>query len=149
MKLRKGDPWIPAVDYSRSLKALSINLLVEDTDRSVRFAKEVIGAEVVYTDPDFAVLKYASQEWMVHADHTYEGHPHAARAKAASVRGAGVEIRIHGSSPDEAVKAARKLGCEVLTEPRDMGHGLREAFILDPDGYTWVVDEFIGQKADG
>jgi hypothetical protein len=36
--------------------------------------------------------------------------------------------------------AARRLGYTVLSPAADTGHGPREAFILDPDGYTWVPD---------
>ncbi|MEZ4494556.1 MAG: VOC family protein [Dehalococcoidia bacterium] len=144
MKLRTGDPWMSAIDYSRSLHGLSINLLVASIEPAVRFGTEVIGAEAVYSDPDFAVMVYAGQEWMLHADHTYEAHPHAMRMHDAGARGAGLEIRIHGRSPDEAARAATALGCEILTPPADKAHGMRETYILDPDGYTWVVDEYIG-----
>ncbi len=149
MKLRQGDPWIPAVEYSRSLSGFSVNLLVADVGHAARFATAVFKAETIYADPDFAVLRHESQEWMLHADHSYEQHPHAVRATSGPPRGLGVELRIHHCDPDKAAETARGLGCEVISEPRDMGHGLREAFILDFDGYTWVVDEFIGPKAHG
>jgi catechol 2,3-dioxygenase-like lactoylglutathione lyase family enzyme len=132
------------VDYSRTLTGLSINLLVADVEAGVRFGVEVVGAQVVYSDLDFAVPRHGSQEWMLHADHTYEEHPFAVRTREASSRGAGVELRIHGRSPDEAAKAAIALGCEVLDPPTNKGHGMRETYILDPDGYTWVVDEYVG-----
>ena len=34
--------------------------------------------------------------------------------------------------------AAIRLGYSVLATTLDKGHGLREAFILDGDGYCWV-----------
>ena len=34
MKLRTEDPWMPAPEYGRSLKGLSINLLVRDIESS-------------------------------------------------------------------------------------------------------------------
>ncbi len=55
-KKRVGDPWMPAADYSRTLKGLSLNLLVADIDASVAFAKTVLLADTVYAGPDFAVL---------------------------------------------------------------------------------------------
>ena len=36
MKLREGDPWIPADEYGRSLRGLSVNLLVRDIPRAHR-----------------------------------------------------------------------------------------------------------------
>ena len=53
MKLRTGEPWMSARDYGRSLKALTINLLLRNIDKALQFQPEVLGAEVVYSDPDF------------------------------------------------------------------------------------------------
>ena len=55
-------------------------------------------------------------------------------------RGVGVELRIHGRDPDEAEAAARTLGYHVLAGAMDKPHGLREAYIVDQDGYVWVPD---------
>jgi hypothetical protein len=71
MKLRTGTPWMPAPDYGRSLHGLTMNLLVRNIDETLPFHQEVLGATVVYSDPDFAVLRHGDAEWMLHADHTY------------------------------------------------------------------------------
>jgi hypothetical protein len=34
MKLRTGEPWMSAREYGRSLKALTLNLLVPDIERA-------------------------------------------------------------------------------------------------------------------
>lgn len=140
MKLRTGDPWMPARDYGRTLKALSVNLLVRDIEKALHFQREVLGATVVYSDPDFAVARSCGAEWMLHADHTYESHPLARAAAARERRGIGVELRLHGCDPDQAEAAARRLGFEVLASTTDKPHGLREAFLVDADGYIWVPD---------
>jgi uncharacterized glyoxalase superfamily protein PhnB len=140
MKLRVGDPWMPADDYGRSLRGLTVNLLVADMDAALTFQREVLRAIVVYADPDFAVCSACDAEWMLHADHTYEDHPMRATLNAAHPRGGGIEIRLHGCDPDAAEAAARRLGFDVLTPAADKGHGLREAFLRDPDGYVWVPD---------
>ena len=62
MKLREGEPWMPADEYGRSLRGLSINLLVRDMARALAFAREVLGVEPVYSDPDFAVLRHGPSE---------------------------------------------------------------------------------------
>ena len=140
MKLRVGDPWMPASEYSRTLKGLTLNLLVKEIEPGLSFAQEVLAAEVVYSDPDFAVLSANGAEWMLHADHTYDKHPMGDTVSAGAVRGAGAEIRLHGCDPDAAEQAARDGGYEVMSPATDKGHGLREAFIRDQDGYVWVPD---------
>ena len=77
---------------------------------------------------------------MAHADHTYDAHPLLPRTRVAALRGGGIELRVHDVDPDAAVAAARAGGYEVLEPPADKPHGLREAYILDPDGYVWVPD---------
>jgi hypothetical protein len=77
---------------------------------------------------------------MLHADHAYSGHPAHPEDQAASRRGIGVELRVHGRDPDVAQAAAERLGCRVLVPAVDKGHGLREVFLIDTDGYLWVAD---------
>jgi catechol 2,3-dioxygenase-like lactoylglutathione lyase family enzyme len=140
MKLRTGDPRMPAAQYSHTLRGLTLNCLVRDIARSLAFHREVLGAQIVYSDADFAVLRYSEVEWMLHADHTYLDHPlHASLCKDMP-RGVGAELRLHGRNPDEAEAAARRLGFMVLASAIDKPHGLREAYLIDPDGYLWVPD---------
>ncbi len=142
MVKKRGDraPWMPAPEYGRSLRGLSVNLLVRDVARAVAFAREVLGAEVVYADADFAVLRRGAAEWMLHADHTYADHPLLALTGDGALRGAGLEIRLHDHDPDSAAAKAAALGYSVLAGAADKPHGLREAYIADPDGYVWVPD---------
>ena len=58
--------------------------------------------------------------------------------------GVGAELRLHGRDPDAAEAAARRLGYEVLQGAADKPHGLREAFIVDRDGFVWAPDVPIG-----
>jgi len=139
-KKRTGDAWMPAPRYARTLEGLTVNLLVRDIARAFPFHREVLGASVVYSDPDIAVFRCHGAEWMLHADHTYDSHPiHAALRKATS-RGLGAELRLHGRDPDEAESQARRLGYDVIEASADKAHGLREVFLRDADGYVWVPD---------
>lgn len=140
MKLRVGEPWMPARDYGRSLKALTINLLVRNVDKALQFQREVLSTEVVYSDPDFAVMRGYGAEWMLHADHSYQGHAMEIVLGGAGQRGAGAELRLHGCDPDRAEQSARRLGFKVLVATTDKLHGLREAYLVDADGYVWVPD---------
>lgn len=137
-KKRTTDPWMPAPEYGRSLSGLGINLLVEDVARSVPFHRRVLGAEVVYQDPDIAVLRFGDAEWMLHAWHTYDAHPLYAAITSAAPRGIGAELRLHGRDPDLAEAEAIALGFTIVQDTRNKPHGLRECFIRDTDGYVWV-----------
>ena len=140
MKLREGDSWIPAPEYGRSLKNLTLNLLVRKIEVSVDFQTKVLGADVVYSDPDIAVLQACGSEWMLHADHTYLENPMYDLTSPVDERGIGVEIRLHGCDPDRAAERARQFGYQVFAEAADKPHGLRECYLRDPDGYMWVPD---------
>lgn len=141
MKTRAPDqsPWMSAPDYGRSLRpGLSINLLVREVAPAVRFASEVLGATATYADGDFAVMRVAGSEWMLHADHTYLDNPLIGIVRGAETRGAGIEIRLYGIDPDAAEAAARGGGWTVLAGAMDKPHGLRECVLVDDDGYVWV-----------
>ena len=141
MKKRPADqdPWMAADDFGRTLgPGLGVNLLVRDVAASVRFAEQVLGATPTYADADFAVLRAAGSEWMVHADHTYLDNPVIGIVTDIEARGAGIELRLYGIDPDTAEQAARDGGWTVLAGAIDKPHGLREAVLIDDDGYVWV-----------
>lgn len=118
---------------------LGVNLLVADVARAVAWQKAVLGARVRYADDDFAVLVALGSVWMLHQDRTYGRHPAAGIARAAEgARGAGAELRLYGRDPDAAAAACETAGGAVIAAPADKPHGVREAFMLDPEGYLWV-----------
>jgi hypothetical protein len=140
MKKRRPDqiPPVPADAYGKSLVGLGFNLLVRDVARSVSFATSVLGATSFYDDEDFAAMKLSGRDFMFHADHTYRGNPALGLVQGLEGRGAGVELRVYGCDPDVAEMQARAGGWTVLAGAMDKPHGLREAMILDDDGYLWV-----------
>jgi catechol 2,3-dioxygenase-like lactoylglutathione lyase family enzyme len=138
MKLGTTEPWMPAPDYGRSLAGFGVNLLVRDVAAARPFQTQVLDAEEVYADPDFAVYRRDAAQWMLHADHTYRDHPLHGSLTGELARGIGVELRVYGRDPDEAEATARRLGYDVLAGAMDKPHGLREAFLIDADGYLWV-----------
>ncbi len=140
MKLRTGDAWMPAADYGRSLTALTLNLIVRDIEPALAFQRLVLEADLVYADPDIAVLQGFGAQWMLHADHTYDNHPLYAAVTSTVRRGTGIEIRLHGCDPDRAARNAQSHGFCVVAGAADKPHGLREACLMDQDGYIWVPD---------
>jgi uncharacterized glyoxalase superfamily protein PhnB len=144
---RKGEPWMPADKYGRSLPAFTVNLLVSDMAKALRFYEEVLEAKVRYSDPDFAALRIGKMDFMLHADHTYEAHPWApALAAARGSRGLGAELRLLGIDPDGLAVRARAHGARVLGGPADKKHGWREIWIRDPEGYVWAAGVAIGEE---
>ena len=139
------EPFVPPPEYGRSLGGLTLNLLVTDLERALLFHRSVLGVQIRYADPDMAVIDGFGTSWMLHADHTYDQHPLLAHAQAVGHRGSGAEIRLHGLDPDAVAERAAAAGFDVFDGPRDQpDHGLREAHVLDQDGYVWVADVPLG-----
>lgn len=132
-------PWMPGFRYGALLPALSLNLIVQDTERSVAFYRDVFQAEVHYRDIDFAAVRVANVEVMLHADHTHEDHPWHAALKDGTPRGVGAQFRVLGViDPDDLYARAQQYGATVVAPPVNKGHGWREVLVRDPDGYEWA-----------
>ncbi|MGB8815566.1 MAG: glyoxalase [Paracoccaceae bacterium] len=131
---------VAAQEFGHSLTGLSLNLLVRDVLAEATFLTAVFGMQAYRTSRDFAVLVYAGQAFQLHSDATYASHPLPSLLPEAGARGAGIELRLHETDPDQAcARAAQFAGAIVLQTPRDkVAHGLREAVILCPQGYAWV-----------
>ena len=143
MKLRKTDPWKPAIDYSRELNGLTINLLVNNISKATEFITNVIEAKIIYEDIDFAAIEGFGSKWCFHADHTYDKHPLTSFINKKQIRGNGIELRLLGCNPDQAEMRAKKYGFKVISKSQDKPHGLRECYIIDSAGYCWVPCEKI------
>ena len=125
--------------YGRAMRpGFGVNLLVAEVARSARWQVAVLDAKVLYREGEFAILSAQGATWFLHGDASYGAHPLVARVWGAGHRGAGVELRLYGRDPDAAEASARAAGAEVLAGAADKPHGLREVYILDPDGYCWV-----------
>ncbi len=138
-KSSKPDWSISPANYGKSLKGFGINLLVTNMEASVNFAKDVLGADVLYWNEDFAVLSWGDIQWMLHTDHTYENNPLLGFVSGGNGRGQGAEFHLYELDPDQAEERARARGDTILSGALNKAHGLRECYILDPDGYCWVA----------
>ena len=141
MKKSSTTPFMAAPDYGQSLSGFTINVLSGNLPRALVFQRDVLQAEILHQDEDLLILRGYGSNWMVHADHTYDKHPLLTDTRSETRRGAGVELRLHDCDPDAAAARALEHGFRVLDGPRDQpDHGLREAHIIDDDGYIWVPD---------
>jgi catechol 2,3-dioxygenase-like lactoylglutathione lyase family enzyme len=128
----------PAAYGRRIAAGLGINLLVRDVARSARFQVEVLGARVEHLEEHFAIVAHAGSRWLLHSDWSYRAHPFRGAVAGVEARGQGVELRLYGVDPDHAEALARQHGVIVLSGATDKEHGLREAYLVDDDGYVWV-----------
>ncbi len=141
MKHSTLKPPMPPPDYGQSLSGFTVNLLTTNIERALVMQRDVLQAEVWHQDEDLLILRGFGTSWLVHADHTYDKHPLLQDCLSHSRRGAGVELRLHDCNPDAVAARAIKFGFKLLDGPRDQpDHGLREAHVIDDDGYIWVPD---------
>jgi len=141
MKKSTSTPFMAAPDYGQSLSGFSVNLLSTNLARALQFQRDVLQATLLHQDEDLLIVDGYGGNWMVHADHTYDKHALLVDTLNETRRGAGVELRLHHCDPDATAARAIEQGFRVLDGPRDQpDHGLREAHIIDDDGYIWVPD---------
>lgn len=127
-----------ADDLGASLRGIGLNLLVRDVLAICTMLETVFCMKSYQKSADFAIVTYGEQVFQLHSDGTYHSNPLLDLLPEAGARGAGIEIRLYDSDPDEAVAKAQAAGMHILQEPSEKPHGLREAYLLCPNGYAWV-----------
>lgn len=125
-------------DFGRSLKGIGLNLLVHDVEAQCGFLEIVFQVVTHRVSTDFAIVTYGDQLLQLHSDGTYHSNPLLGLLPENPPRGAGIEIRLYDTDPEEAVARAESYGAHILQAPTDKPHGLREAYILCENGYAWV-----------
>ncbi len=138
---RTGVPWMPSFEFAKTLRGLTVNLMVPSIEASLPFFAEVLGIKVLYSDPDFAALE-GPDGWhmMLHADHTLDHSESETRRLAQpGQRGTGAEIRILGLDPDGVEQRARAAGFAINASAQTFPHGWRECRIEDGNGYMFAV----------
>lgn len=129
---------VDADSFGRSLKGIGLNLLVRDVKAECAFLETVFEMKSHQVSADFAIVTYGAEVFQLHSDGTYHSNPLLGLLPESPPRGAGVEIRLYDTDPEEAVARAEAAGGVVLQPPADKPHGLREAYILCENGYAWV-----------
>ena len=135
--MKKFDPE-NADEVGKALEGFGVNLLVTRVEKTILFLETVFGFSVISASRDYALLQFNKQIFQLHGDHTYSANPLPSLVPESGARGGGIELRLFDVDPDIAEQKARKNGYTVLMDTADKPHGLRECFVLDPDGYCWV-----------
>lgn len=130
---------VDAKTFGRSLRGIGLNLLVRDVRALCGFLETIFGMTAHQVSADFAIVTYGAQVFQLHQDATYHANPLLNVLPENPPRGAGIEIRLYDSDPDIAAARAEEKGATILQPPTDKPHGLRETYILCPDGYAWVA----------
>ncbi len=129
---------VSAEEFGATLRGIGLNILVRDVIGHAQMLEQVFGMTAHRVTRDFAIITYGAQIFQLHADGTYAANPLLSVLPENPPRGAGIEIRLYDTDPEEAVTRAKAAGLTILQEPTDKPHGLREAYILCNDGYAWV-----------
>lgn len=122
----------------RALSDFGINFLVTNTEQTALFLERVFGFNRLRLDKDYGVMEHRGRLYQLHADPTYHSHPLLGLLPESDARGLGIELRLFDIDPDEAEQRAIDNEYVVLQSTADKPHGLRECFLMDPDGYCWV-----------
>ena len=132
---------IDAGNFGRSLRGMGVNLLVTDVKAQVTFLETVFGMKAHQPTADFAIMIYGEQVFQIHSDGTYHSNPLLGLLPENPPRGAGIELRLYETDPEDACENAEAIGATILQWPTDKPHGLREAYILCENGYAWVPSQ--------
>lgn len=132
-----------AATFGKSLSGVGISLLVTDVAATVEFSEKILKAQAMYADDKFAIMRHGESVWMLHFDGTYHSNPLLGLVDGQDGRGRGAELRLYNQDPDQAEADAKDGGYKVLFESLNKPHGLRECYILDPDGYCWVLSRHL------
>lgn len=124
--------------FGASLRGIGLNILTRDVRRLAGALEEVFGMTAHRLSDDFAIMAHGGDVFQLHSDGTYHANPLLHLLPENPPRGAGIEIRLYDTDPDEAHAKADAAGFTVLQAPADKPHGLRECYLLCPDGYAWV-----------
>jgi len=129
---------VSPADFGASLTGIGLNLLVRNVPGHCAMLTGVFGMTAHRVSRDFAILRYGTALFQLHADGTYAANPYLGLMPENPPRGAGIELRLYDSDPDEAASRAEAQGMQILQPPTDKPHGLRECYLICPDGYAWV-----------
>ncbi|MDC1481619.1 glyoxalase [Ascidiaceihabitans sp.] len=125
-------------NFGKPLCGIGLNLIVRGVLKQCDFLAAVFDMKGHRVSADFAIVTYGDQVFQLHSDGTYHSNPLLGFLPENPPRGAGVEIRLYDTDPEDAIQRAIATGAVILQEPTDKPHDLRKAYILCENGYAWV-----------
>jgi len=128
---------VSADDFGQSLKGLGLNLLTANVGDLAEFLRVVFQGNVHQPSADFAIVRIGDVLVQLHHDRTFANHPLATIVPESGLRGGGAQFYLFGIDPDAAAERAAGSKGQVIEEPADKPHGLRECTILSPEGYAF------------
>ena len=129
------------------IKKVNANVLfVDDLDRAVKFYRDTLAIEVVFTDDVSAALRMDGQDFaIVHVSAGAEmlNETVLDEAKGVSHR---VMLCADVEDVDATYKALTGKGVAFIRPPEDKHWGWRTAYFTDPDGNIWELRQAIPAK---
>ena len=135
-----------AAEVGRALRCFRLNLLCRKTTPLAESIASVLEMRVRRANDDHAIIAgpqvAKSLIIQLHADATYDAKPLPSLLPelgvGAGTCGAGAEFRLFDMNTDAAAHWAGVAGWHILQPPSDKPHGLRECYLPDLEGYSWV-----------
>jgi|YNPNPStandDraft_1061719.scaffolds.fasta_scaffold176343_2 catechol 2,3-dioxygenase-like lactoylglutathione lyase family enzyme len=116
----------------------SVQLLVRDVGVSVAFYGDVIGMDINYEEPHFAIVAVGDFRIVLHTEPEPARRRNTNRADGQPRKGEGATLQFEVEDVDAFHQALVEQGVSPLTEPTDQAWGWREFAVADPDGYRLV-----------
>ncbi len=127
-----------AEKFDKSLTGLGVTIIVKNPARTAQFLEAIFELYPSQLSADFGLIRYQGDIFELHGDKSFATHPSYPHLPENPPRGAGIEIHLYNSDPDQACAKAQTYGSLILQLATDKPHGLCEATILCSDGYMWV-----------
>jgi predicted enzyme related to lactoylglutathione lyase len=118
-----------------SIKRVLFNILVKDLATSAAFYQQLAGFEPIYTSSWYIILTVPGSE-AIELGLIDEVSQFAPRHAWGTMQGSYLTLVVNDVF--EAVDRARRLGVEIIDEPRALEYGQTRALIRDPNGL--VID---------
>ena len=124
---------IPLAQGESPPKVDHILLEVADLKKSIAFYHDFLGLEIKSQSKDFAMLESGNVGVFLSSTHWDWDEKRPTNARP----GWGMYPHFAVTDVAATIERARKAGYKIAQEPRKYSWGT-EAFIADPDGYTWA-----------
>jgi catechol 2,3-dioxygenase-like lactoylglutathione lyase family enzyme len=122
-----------------------ITLFVEDLQETKAFYVDVFGVDVLYEDPDSAVVRLKNV--MINLLVSLEAHDLIAPAPvAAASTGVRSLLTVKVKDVDAVISELEQHGVKLINGPVDQPWGRRTAAFADPAGHVWEIAQVLPDR---